>query len=338
MTSRTENRGTRTAERETDGEPPRNVRARTGAQHQGNRGRPARSPRPWPGARRLPAARPLASSQSSTFSTDDDGSRPTTMPIASTIPNRDRLLSEKAQRGHDGEGADEGHRDGDQRIRVARHFCRNTQHHDGDSDDGVPPACDRTSALDTFFFFCFADEGGACCKDPVNRPHREKCFQLPHLGINAFRGIQGRSSREGEDGQGGQTAVVQGADCVLLRACSTRGIFGLGVHGHHVSQADDGSGRRRGDDGLVRPLSRSCCPAAWGRHSVCPARANAGLARGRSGSCRPKPDDDVGKLPGRWEPAQGVDGQHGMLGLRRRRLPIWPAATCRLCWLIREKG
>ena len=71
----------------------------------------------------------------STFSTTTIASS-TTMPIASTRPNSDSVLSEKPNAEHHGERADERHRHGDQRNDRGPPRLQEHHHDDDDQQDG----------------------------------------------------------------------------------------------------------------------------------------------------------------------------------------------------------
>ena len=74
----------------------------------------------------------------------------TTMPIASTRPNSEMLFRLKPERGHDGEGADDGDRHGDQRDQDHRPpVLQEDQHHDRHQDDGLEQRLARRRATDS---------------------------------------------------------------------------------------------------------------------------------------------------------------------------------------------
>ena len=85
-------------------------------------------------AGRVARRQALRPASRSTFSTTTIASS-TTMPIASTSPNSDRLFSEKPEQRHDRERADQRHRHGDHRDDRRPPVLQEHQHDDEDQDE-----------------------------------------------------------------------------------------------------------------------------------------------------------------------------------------------------------
>ena len=167
-------------------------------------------------------ARPAAMLRS-TFSTTTMASS-TTMPIASTSPNSDRLLMRESERRHEEERADERHRNGDQRN-DGRAPGLQEQDHDQDDEhdrlaDGLDHGVDR-----------LLDELRRVVDDVVFDAGREALRQFRHQIDDACRGRERVRAGPLEDGERHRRVAVE----IGVRGIVERGELDLG----HVLEPHD---------------------------------------------------------------------------------------------------
>ena len=166
------------------------------------------------------------------------------------------VIEAEAQRGHDGERADDRHRHGHQRNERRPPVLEEDQHDDRHQDhrvaQGLEDLVDR-----------LADEGRGVVDDLVVQPVREPLLELLHLGVDAVGGLEGVGAGKLKDRQRHRGLAVEGARLVvLLRAELDAG---------HVAQPDDADGLRQ-----RRPWMSRRWRTAW---PVRPTYAGAGDGR-----------------------------------------------------------
>ena len=131
----------------------------------------------------------------------------TTMPIASTRPNSDRLLRLKPSPSHDGERADDGDRHGDQRDERRPPGLQEDQHDDGHEDDRVAQRLE--DLVDRL-----VDERRRVVDDRVVDVGREAALQLVHPRANRVGRVEGVGAGQLEDAPGRRTAGRRGVQDV----------------------------------------------------------------------------------------------------------------------------